>query len=274
MDNRIIHSKQDLTFLQWSHARNSSGTAGTFLKSQSVLSGQKVYYKLSNFDSERGIIGHESVNEIIVDRLLMLLGIEHVEYQLIHADIQIEGKQYETYVCASEDFKQRGETKTALDNYYAVNRLDGESRYEFCKRCGWQSYIDTMLVVDYLILNRDRHGANIEVLRNARKHTMRIAPLFDHGVSLLCFCNSEQAVKNYDVMADIACNNFIGSKSSEENLGLIQSGPPIAKGKLREESRNTILAGLEPILSQELLDKIWDMIWSRWCHYEDFFYHR
>ena len=45
-----------------------------------------------------------------------------------------------------------------------------------------------MIAVDYIILNRDRHGANIEVLRNSRAHSLRIAPLFDHGLSLMYSC--------------------------------------------------------------------------------------
>ena len=76
MQQKVIVEKQDLTYLKWSHARNSSGTAGTFLKSQSVVSGEKIYYKLSNFDSEKGIVGHECVNEIIVDRLLREFKVE------------------------------------------------------------------------------------------------------------------------------------------------------------------------------------------------------
>ena len=89
MDNKIIMETQDLTYLKWSHIRSSSGTAGTFLKSESVIEGKKIYYKLSNFDFVNGVIGHECVNEIIVDRLLTLLGVEHLEYKLIHADIEI-----------------------------------------------------------------------------------------------------------------------------------------------------------------------------------------
>ena len=69
MNNKIILEKQNLTYLKWSHIRSSSGTAGTFLKSESVLNGVKKYYKLSNFDTVRGVVGHECVNEIIVDRL-------------------------------------------------------------------------------------------------------------------------------------------------------------------------------------------------------------
>ena len=172
--SNVITDKQDLTYLNWSHVRNSSGTAGTFLKSETSLGGKKIYYKLSNFDSEKGIIGHECVNEIIVDRLLDILKVEHLTYELIHADIQIDDRIYETWLCASQDFKKRGESKAALDNYYQVYKNGTISHYDFCRDMGWQKYIDTMLAVDYLILNRDRHGANIEVLRNARKKTLRI----------------------------------------------------------------------------------------------------
>ena len=74
---KITKEKQDLTYLSWSVYRNSSGTAGSFLKAYSELGGTKTYYKLSNFDKARGVIGHECVNELIVDRLLTILGIPH-----------------------------------------------------------------------------------------------------------------------------------------------------------------------------------------------------
>ena len=51
-----------MTYLSWSKIRNSSGTAGSFLKGYSVLGGNKVYYKLSNFDKIKGVIGHVCVN--------------------------------------------------------------------------------------------------------------------------------------------------------------------------------------------------------------------
>lgn len=73
MDSQLILEKQDMTYLSWSKIRHSSGTAGSFLKSYSELDGKKIYYKLSNYDSVKGVIGHESVNELIVDRLLTIL---------------------------------------------------------------------------------------------------------------------------------------------------------------------------------------------------------
>ncbi len=260
--------KQDLTFLKWSHIRSSSGTAGTFLKSESSLNGRKIYYKLSNFDPEKGVVGHECINEIIVDRLLTILGIEHLSYDLIFADIEINGKVFTTYLCASKDFKKKGESKASLDDYYRINALPGESPYAFCKRNRWQKYIDEMIAVDYLILNRDRHGANIEILRNARAKTILIAPLFDHGLSLLFNCDSDEKARAYDVLENKRCQNFIGSGSCYENLSLIADKKKVFSGKLVPSDKDVLFEGLDGILSPAFIDVIWNMIYERYKIYE------
>ena len=267
--NQIIHELQDMTHLSWAKTRNSSGTAGSFLKAYEDGADGKTYFKLSNFDAWKGIIGHECVNEIIVDRLLSILSINHLPYQLIHAKILIDQKEYETWLCASKDFKQRGESKIALDAYYQAESLPNESPMDFCIRNGWESTIYEMLVVDYLILNRDRHGANMEVLRNQRKKTIRLAPLFDHGLSLLSQCESTEAMLREDVMADKPVQCFVGSRSSWENLRLIprDQRPPLHP--LTENDRAILLEGLSEALDQQWLDRIWEMIWKRWQAYED-----
>ena len=265
----IISQKQDLTYLRWSHIRSSSGTAGTFLKSGSDLGGIKKYYKLSNFDAVKGVIGHECINEIIVDRLLTILGVEHLEYELINAEIEIDHQKYQTYLCASNDFKNRGESKIALDDFYRANAGSNETHYDFCVRQGWQDYINKMIVIDYLILNRDRHGANIEVLRNARARSLRIAPLFDHGISLLYSCTSDKQAKDFDILEDKRCNNFIGSYSCYENLALLPKNKKLFKGKLAPEHKQVLFEGLEDILSETFRNQIWDMIYERYKIYEN-----
>lgn len=42
-----------------------------------------------------------------------------------------------------------------------------------------------MFCIDYLIANRDRHGRNLEVLRNDEEDSVRMIPLFARRVSLL-----------------------------------------------------------------------------------------
>ncbi len=270
MKNQLIKEKQNMTYLHWAKIRNSSGTAGSFLKSYSTVGDKKIYYKLSDYDAAKGIVGHECVNELIADRLLTLLGIEHLSYSLIYADVNISGKIFESYLCASEDFKKRGESKIALDAYYEAERLENESPLEFCIRNGWEEYIYEMLVVDFLILNRDRHGANIEVLRNSKKRTLRIAPLFDHGISLLSRCRTIEEMENYEIMEDKAVQCYIGSRSTKENLELIPKDKLPKLNKLKASDKEIIMEGLDDIIPDVLQRKIWDMIYNRWCYYEDF----
>ena len=270
MGNQLILEKTDLTFLSWSLIRHSSGTAGSFLKAYSELGGKKVYYKLSNYDNVRGVIGHESVNELIVDRLLTVLGVEHLHYQLIHAAVRINERTEDVFLCASEDFKRRGEDKIALDVYYNAEHAKGETPLDFCIRMGWGRYLWEMFAVDFLILNRDRHGANIEVLRDRRQGTIRPAPLFDHGLSLLFSCRSDDAVDDFDVMADRPIQSYPGGTSALENLKLIPPDALPEFNRLQESDRSVLMDGLEDVISAKLRDAIWEMIWKRWCFFEDF----
>ena len=264
---QIIHSLQDLTHLSWSHVRGSSGTAGSFLKSYEETPEGKIYYKLSNYDSFRGIIGHECVNEIIADRLLTILGIPHLAYTLIHAKILLEDLPHQTWLCASSDYKRPGERKLALDTYYQTEHLPGESPMEFCVRCGWEQDIYQMLVFDFLILNRDRHGANMEILMDRNRKKVRLAPLFDHGVSLLSRCPDESAMLRENLLEDKPVQCFVGSHSSWQNLDLIPPEKRPALHPLRSADRSILLEGLSDALDSKWLNRIWEMIWQRWEAY-------
>ena len=265
---KIINEKQDLTYLEWSLTRHSSGTAGTFLKAMSEITGEKIYYKLSNYDPLYGVLGHECINELIVDRLLNIIGIEHLHYDLIHADIIVADKKLETYICSSKDFKKDGEYKSALDVYYELEKLEDESPLEFCLRLGFDKYVYEMFLVDYLILNRDRHGANIEVLKDSKTKSIRLAPLFDHGLSLLAPYHTLKEIQKFNVMEDRKIQSYLGSSSANKNLQLIPKGKLSYLNKLKENDRDLLFEGLDDTIEKEFLDKIWDMIWERWCYYE------
>lgn len=153
MDHKIVKQKTDLTFLNWSNIRSSSGTAGTFLKSESSLNGEKIYYKLSN----------------------------------------------------------------------------------------------------------------------SKKQTLRIAPLFDHGLSLLYSCLTDEQVESFDIMEDKRCQNFIGGYSCNDNLSLVDNMSSVFQNKLTEGDKDILFDGLHGILSNKLMDKIWDMIFARYRRYEKLF---
>ena len=259
----IIKVLMDYRYLNWSKARISSGTTGSFLKAYDDTTLPKKYYKLSNFDIDKGIIGHECINEIIVQRLMDLLGIDHLNYKLIHACIVIDNKEYETYMCESLNFKDIDEAKIPFEDFYMAEKLINESPLEFVKRFGWENKIYGMLVVDYLVLNRDRHGANVEILRNGKLKTLKMAPLFDQGLSLLCTCYDKASLDAFDVMNDIKVQSFIGGNSAFRNLDLVPKDflkklPDITK------SIDDLFIGLDGILDKVYCEKIKEMILRRW----------
>lgn len=267
----LIRDLNMMEYLNWSKSRGSSGTAGTFLKAEADYGDGKKYYKLSNFSPNRGVFGHECCNELIVDRLLSLLGVEHLDYRLILAIVEIGNVTCGTYLCESDDFKKPGESKIAFDLFYHLEKQDYEdSVIEFCRNMGWSDYIWQMIVVDFLILNRDRHGANIEVLRSADGKSLRLAPLFDHGLSLLFDCHTDEEIEAFDVMKDRPVQSIFGSRSVKDNLKLIPAGEEPEFNKLKQSDRDFLFEGFRGIISELHQDKIWEMIWKRWKYYEKF----
>lgn len=269
----VVKDLCDMRYLTWTKGKETSGTGGTLLKS-SDMGKDKIrhYYKLSEYSVTEGIVGHECVNELIADRLLNILGVDHVHYRLIHAVISLMGKEYETWLTESVDFKKPGESKVALDDYYEMEREENEEPLAFCIRMGWSKEIYRMLAVDYLICNRDRHGANIEVLTD-QKGDVRLTPLFDHGLSFLFDCKNEQAAAGFQVLDDWPVQCFVGSRSAEKNLYLIPKNDLPRFRPVEKRDRDGLFEDLGEILPKIYFEKIWEMIEKRWRHYENFCEH-
>lgn len=252
----------DLTFLTWSLSRSSTGTAGSFLKSYEETNGKKYYYKMSNYDSVRGVIGHECVNEIVAQNIADALQIEHLNYELVYCTVKVADKMLQTWVTRSEDFKNPGESKMTFETYYEILRLDGEDKFQFIERMGLKEYFNNLFLLDYIICNRDRHGANIEVLQTG--DTYRLAPLFDNGLSFLFSCyNDGKQMLEFDKLKDGPVNNYVGSMNLSDNLKLV---PKTLRQKVTMPSRAQLFQGLEnakEAVPEEYWDCIYDMVKER-----------
>lgn len=115
MNTQIIHEKQSMEYLQWSQIRSSSGTAGSFLKATDDLQKPKKYYKLSQYDTVNGIIGHECVNELIADRLLNILGylIYYEKPRRFYIELPDDADPWETPLILSSCLKRGEKTISA-----------------------------------------------------------------------------------------------------------------------------------------------------------------
>lgn len=257
----IIKGLKDLRYLSWSKTRQSSGTAGSYLKSYAFSSGKKVYYKLSNFDSENGLFGYEAINEIISGRIMDILGYNHLEYNLVHALIIIDGKEYETYLNSSFDFKEKGESKITLENCYSLSKEDGEDILSFIKRIGFIDDIYKMIIIDFLINNKDRHGANIEIVYNNKTKKYRLAPLFDQGLSFLSPYYKESDILKYNPKEEKKANSYIGSSDLKSNL--INIVPKEYLPNINMDY-DYIFKDLEDIVDKTYLSKAKELLKDRW----------
>ena len=174
---KLIYQSEpwDIRDISWTKIAGSVASDGVYLKAEMTIDGKNHYLKLSNYDIYRGIFGHESVNELIAYRLGELLGFNVAKGYLKKALVKVESSVYEAYVYISESFKSN-ESRVSFEDYYKFKRLsEKESPLEFSKRQSWAEAIYMMFVFDYLIINRDRHGANLEVLKNANISTLLCA---------------------------------------------------------------------------------------------------
>lgn len=257
----IVSKLQDLTSLSWDERAVTSGTGGTLLKARSETSRGPVYYKLSSYDSFRGIFGHESVNELIASRLLHMLGISHVPYKLLHARVLIGGREHEAWLSMSRDYRMRGERKQQFDTFYDLNRAPEQSPLDFAYEQGWKTEVCQMMAFDYLIINRDRHGANFEVV--FRNGGIEFAPLYDHGLSFVCTCTDDEGeASRFDPMWNGPCNNYLGSRFLEDNLSLIPQR--IFELDASALQLDALLDGLDSIISQAHIRKIEEILTQRW----------
>ena len=249
---------EDLRHLTWSHIAGSINSDGAFLKATNT--DKTLYYKASAYNSAQGIYGHEAVNEYIAYKAAGELGISVPLTSLVRALVRIDGEEYETHVAVSKTFKSIQDTRVAFEDFYKANRESGESALSVAIRFGWQEDVYRMFLFDFLIFNRDRHGANLEVLE--ADNNKRLSPLFDNGLSFAVSCPTDNDLAVFDVMADKPVNNFIGTRSLYENLKLITG--PVQIKELLECARKRIFTGLDGILSELHRDTIWKILWERW----------
>jgi hypothetical protein len=111
---------EDLRYLEWKTTRDSSGTAGAFLKATEIVDGKKYYYKMSNYDNQRLAYGQECINEIVAQNLAKFLGIEYLEYKLVDGLVRVNDNEFKTLVTKSRDFKAKNERKLSFETFYEM----------------------------------------------------------------------------------------------------------------------------------------------------------
>ena len=255
----------DLRHFDWSATHNKiTGSAGAFFKDKRMIDGINYYYKLSSYNEIDGITGHESILEVLVYNYIKLMGLKSAAYEPIYGIVELAGNEYKTILCRSPDFREPGESKISFNSLYKKSRKGFETTFECCVRNGLGREIEIMFLIDFLIINKDRHGGNIEILKNS-KGDLRIAPLFDNGYCLTADYKSEEAVKNFDYKSDIAVRNAVGTDSLFKNLKFISS-PIEVNALVGDEIENLVKSteGISDLRKKVIIEALeWRLEYAR-----------
>lgn len=249
----------DLRHLKWDDTTAQGSSFGMLNKAEEFTStGKHFYYKMSRMQGS-SIVGHEAIFEYIASRVLDVLDIPHVSYNLLPAIIFLRNKELKTVICRSEDYKEPEDEVIPICEYCPEQSLAEQT---IVNDFGLQSLFQIYLT-DFILNNIDRHGYNIEIVNGTE-----IAPLFDHGNSLLYWAPNEYSVYAYDVMTDSPTNNYVGDESLYTNLHRINR--PVQVNPLTERSRSYIFYNVKKeFLPQSIKDKTWEMIWRRYNYAKD-----
>lgn len=165
-----------------------------------------------------GATQQEPYNEVLAGKIMERLGIPHVPYTLLTEE------EYPYSVC--EDFIT---PQTELISAWYVMQTEKKpnhvSIYQYYLDCceklgifGMKEALDRMMVLDYLIVNEDRHQNNFGVVRNAETlEYLGAAPIFDSGTSLWF----DKPISMIGSKAKISCKPF--KNNHEEQIKLVSS---------------------------------------------------
>lgn len=153
---------------------------GWLRKKWSVMDGKRYLIKGGSAPAYQ-----EPYNEAIASAVMRRLGIPHIPYTVMLQD----GLPYS--VC--EDFISP--STELISAWYVMQTRKKENHvsvYEHYLNCcdalgipGVRDALDRMIVVDYLIVNEDRHQNNFGVIRDAETlEWLGAAPIYDSGTSL------------------------------------------------------------------------------------------
>lgn len=251
----------DMRNSEWSIEKDTPGTNGVFLKTRKTVNGVQLFYKLSNYNSVDGFYGVESIMEILAQRIADWEGIPYVEQRLAKVIVNIDGEEYTTYCICSKDYRCANERRVSIEQYCRLlgHRKDNT---EFLMTGEFADDLLKMMKLDYIIYNRDRHGANIELLMNTISKEYRLVPAFDNGCSLVA--PSIRSISELDssyFLSDAPVNNYIGS------IFLLSNLKDYCRGKIRmkhDRLPSDIMRGLDSILDENVYSFIYDMLKARY----------
>ncbi len=235
----INYFDKDYNSFSFADATYGSG-AGTTLKQTSnehsdrtpnnTANGQlkKVWIKQNNesylYKGAGTIHNFEPINEVLASKICEILEVPYVEYyiDIIHSKRQdnlvsvckcIIDKNEEIIPAHSILTEEKGKITKTIEDYYTYLQILKKHNVPNA-----EEYLQKMFLLDYIMLNEDRHLNNFGIIRDVQTlEWKRICPIFDTGRSM----NTNVTTSYWDFKeGEVKCftKELISSKKLEKIL--------------------------------------------------------
>ena len=158
-------------------------TNGILQKGWIIQNGKRILVKGTNSSGKE-----EAINEWLASRIAERLGLEHCEYSVSFSETTGITSMCENFLHEDE------EILSAYDVFRTEKKSDSMNDFEFYVHVLEKHHVPDarrnvtgLFVVDYLMMNVDRHMKNFGVIRNVDTlEWVRTTPIFDTGLSMQC----------------------------------------------------------------------------------------
>lgn len=208
----------------------------------------------------------EPINEVLASKICEILEVPYVEYNIdiIHSKRQDNlvsvckcaiNKNEEIIPAHSVLTEKKEKVTKTIKDYYIYLEILKEHNVPNA-----EEYLQKMFLLDYIMLNEDRHLNNFGVIRNVQTlEWERVCPIFDTGRSM----NTNVTTSYWDFeQGEVKCftNELISSKNLEDLFTIKISSEQMEKlRKLADFYRNMLIEYRDYIkLSDEEIDKVFN----------------
>lgn len=204
------------------------------LKEYSVKSEQSLYANSSGGQLLKWKIGNEYIKtstldkqslatsfmygsyaEVIAYHIAKIMQYKCVKYELCKITID---NSIQTIGCVSKEFKRSGYREYSIGKLILLGKIPkmyyGDSRnYNvICDSVKWlgldiKEHLDSIIILDSILLNDDRHYGNFGILANYDGQIEEI-PIFDNGNSLFCHKHTEELEYSTELIRYLRCKPF------------------------------------------------------------------
>jgi len=176
----VLFGSKDSRAIDLDISSPNNTSDGVLRKKWLIQDGKKVLIKGGN-----DFISQEPYNEVIATKIMQALGISCVEYTLGYF-------KKKPYSFCDNFVDENTELVNAWRIHNVIGMSPSDDRYQHflkcCEKLGIENAkqdLEKMMVIDYILANRDRHYGNFGFVRNANTlDWVGFAPIYDSGTSL------------------------------------------------------------------------------------------